>query len=151
VLTRWRAWLQVVINSELRQVEMWLVAQSACGPLPGGACIRAGERVLAEVSRKYTPASLRAMAYNSGFVTQVRAASSRRGPTAGCWGTQFFRVFFKCAQRPAAGVLQPVLGHTSQEDNGARRPAAPRIRLLQHFFFEEKRFLGAPQPLGSTF
>ena len=50
---------------------MWLVSKADTGLLAPGIRFAAGERVLVEVSRKYTPSGLQCLAYDSGFYLQV--------------------------------------------------------------------------------
>ena len=63
--------VQVVVNKQQQQVEMWLVSKADTGPLAPGIRCAAGERVLVEVSRKYTPNGLQGLAYHSGFYLQA--------------------------------------------------------------------------------
>ena len=63
---------QVEVNAEQTQVEMWLRSRAALGEVAPGVAIAAGERVLVEVSRKFTPAKLAGLAYQSGLYIQVR-------------------------------------------------------------------------------
>ena len=60
------------------QVEMWLVSKVGTGSLAPGIACAAGERVLVEVSRKFTPQRLQSLAYNSGLFLQVRALTGGR-------------------------------------------------------------------------
>lgn len=53
------------------QVEMWLVAPDDLRIPNTDITIAAGERVLLEVSRKFTQPRLRAMAFSSGWCWQV--------------------------------------------------------------------------------
>lgn len=64
----------MVVNSQKQQVEMWLVCKAATGSLVPGIACAAGERVLVEVSRKFTPQRLQALAYKSGLYLQARRA-----------------------------------------------------------------------------
>lgn len=54
-----------------------LISQALLTPSCGcaGVAIAAGERVLVEVSRKFTPRKLAGLAYNSGLYTQVLAST----------------------------------------------------------------------------
>ena len=61
------------MNAEDTQVEMWLRARQDLAQLAEGVTVAAGERVLVEVSRKFTPAKLAGLAYNSGLYIQVRS------------------------------------------------------------------------------
>lgn len=63
--------LQVDVNPTETQVEMWLRAKTDIGRLADGVNISTGERVLVEVSRKFTPQKLAGLAYNSGLYIQV--------------------------------------------------------------------------------
>ena len=66
--------VQVVVNTQKQQVDMWLVSKCDTGRLAPGIACTAGERVLVEVSRKFTPERLQGLAYNSGFYLQARIA-----------------------------------------------------------------------------
>lgn len=50
---------------------MWLVAPEAVSMPDAGICIAAGERVLMEVSRKFTQPRLRHLASQAGWYWQV--------------------------------------------------------------------------------
>lgn len=66
-----------VVNSELRQVEMWVEAKERVdGVLPGVHFI-AGERILMEISRKFTPQDINGLAKDAGLCLQATWASSR--------------------------------------------------------------------------
>ena len=53
---------------------MWLEAGEGIGGLTPGVDLVKGERILMEVSRKFTQDKLRSLAFQSGFFWQVRAA-----------------------------------------------------------------------------
>lgn len=59
------------INAAETQVEMWLRARMDIGALADGVVVAGGERILVEVSRKFTPQKLAGLAYNSGLYIQV--------------------------------------------------------------------------------
>ena len=50
---------------------MWLEAPEAVDDVAPGVSIARGERILMEVSRKFTVDKLRALAFQSGFFWQV--------------------------------------------------------------------------------
>ena len=54
------------------QVEMWLEARHTVPSVVEGVDICRGERVLMEVSRKFTVQDIRELAFKSGFFIQVR-------------------------------------------------------------------------------
>lgn len=60
------------------QVEMWLVAPCDIHVPGTDIAIAQGERVLMEVSRKFTQARLRGLAYQAGWCWQVRCAQCSR-------------------------------------------------------------------------
>lgn len=60
------------INYPLLQVEMWVVAQCAVPNVVPGASIVPGEKILVEVSRKYTVGGVRGLAHKAGFMVEVR-------------------------------------------------------------------------------
>lgn len=62
----------VVINPVDRRVEMWLVAEEDVLQVIEGVDISKGERVLMEMSRKFTPEDIRQLAFQSNFYVQVR-------------------------------------------------------------------------------
>ena len=53
------------------QVEMWLEARHTVPSVVAGVDICKGERVLMEVSRKFTVQDIRELAFKSGFFVQV--------------------------------------------------------------------------------
>ncbi|KAL4447235.1 hypothetical protein ABPG77_007268 [Micractinium sp. CCAP 211/92] len=55
------------VNPKLQQVEMWVRARRRVPDVLRGLHIEAGERVLVEVSRKFTTESVAAMAFAAGF------------------------------------------------------------------------------------
>lgn len=65
------------MNTRKQQVEMWLVSLADTGSLAPAIACTAGERVLVEVSRKFTPQRLQALAYKSGLYLQARVARRR--------------------------------------------------------------------------
>ncbi len=71
LLTPWKA---TTMAKHVLQVEMWLVAHRAVpGLLPGSKVgIAAGERVLMEVSRKFTEPCIADLAFRAGLCIQVR-------------------------------------------------------------------------------
>jgi len=62
---------EVDVNAEHTQVEMWLRARLDLGHVAPGVAIEAGERVLVEVSRKFTAPKLAGLAYQSGLYIQA--------------------------------------------------------------------------------
>ena len=58
----------------LIQVEMWLHATSAA--VNGQRLVEEGEAVLMEVSRKFTMADVRSLAFKSGWFIQVDSSSA---------------------------------------------------------------------------
>jgi len=69
---------QVVINGKKKQVEMWLVSKGDTGEVAPGISIAAGERVLVEISRKFTVEQLQGLAYNAGLYMQVARCLSQQ-------------------------------------------------------------------------
>lgn len=67
----------VVVNAELQQVEMWLVAPSDMYLEKAGVHVTQGERVLMETSRKFTQMRLRAMAFKSGWCWQAAWSNAK--------------------------------------------------------------------------
>ena len=69
----------------LLQVEMWLLAPESLHIAGTNIHIKKGERLLMEVSRKFTPMRLRALAFNAGWCWQVRpkAVAQSNGTHAG--------------------------------------------------------------------
>ena len=63
----------VVINPVDRRVEMWLVAEEDVLQVIEGVDISKGERVLMEMSRKFTLEDIRQLAFQSNFYVQVHA------------------------------------------------------------------------------
>lgn len=59
---------------------MWLVANEAVPGVVDGVDIHKGERILMEMSRKFTPEDIRQLAFQSNFYVQV---SSCRPPPTG--------------------------------------------------------------------
>ena len=53
------------------QVEMWVQAAETLADIAPGVTIRKGERILMEVSRKFTQDKLRGLAFQSGFFWQA--------------------------------------------------------------------------------
>lgn len=74
----------MVVNSQEQQVEMWLVCKANTGCLAPGISCTAGERVLVEVSRKFTPTGLQGLAYKSGLFIQVRLSTAHACEIALC-------------------------------------------------------------------
>ncbi len=68
----------MVINGEKKQVEMWLVSKADTGEVAPGISIAAGERVLVEISRKFTVEQLQGLAYNAGLYMQVPCSMSQQ-------------------------------------------------------------------------
>ena len=50
---------------------MWLVANEDVPNVVEGIDIHKGERILMEMSRKFTPENIRQLAFQSGFYVQV--------------------------------------------------------------------------------
>lgn len=75
----------VVINPVDRRVEMWLVAEEDVLQVIEGVDIRKGERVLMEMSRKFTPEDIRQLAFQSNFYVQVFAAASSSPVHCDCY------------------------------------------------------------------
>lgn len=71
---------QVDVNPVDQQVEMWLRSKAELS-LPS-VSITEGERLLVEVSRKFTAQRLASLAYKSGLCIQV-CTISRTAPIAG--------------------------------------------------------------------
>ena len=65
----------VVINPVDRRVEMWLVAEEDVPQVIEGVDISKGERILMEMSRKFTPEDIRQLAFQSNFYVQVHTSS----------------------------------------------------------------------------
>lgn len=61
----------MVVNPNEQQVEMWLKWRGPSRAVAPGVRFTPGERVLVEVSRKFTPERLQGLAYKSGFHMQV--------------------------------------------------------------------------------
>ena len=73
------AWdYEVVVNAEEEQVEMYLVARESVPDVFPGVTIARGERVLMEISRKFTSSGLRALYFEAGFCHQVSSGSLPR-------------------------------------------------------------------------
>ena len=68
----------MVINSDKKQVEMWLVSKADTGEVAPGISIAAGECVLVEISRKFTVEQLQGLAYNAGLYMQVRCCLNQQ-------------------------------------------------------------------------
>lgn len=62
---------EVVVNDSMHQVEMWLTAKKQISNVISGVDIRQGEKLLMEISRKFTQDSLRSLAFGSGLTMQV--------------------------------------------------------------------------------
>jgi dimethylhistidine N-methyltransferase len=60
-----------VVNSELRQVEMWVKAKERVDGVLPGVHFSAGERILIEISRKFTPQDITGLAKDAGLCVQV--------------------------------------------------------------------------------
>lgn len=58
------------LKAAVLQVEMWLHATSAA--VNGQLLVDDGESILMEVSRKFTMANIRSLAFKSGWYVQVR-------------------------------------------------------------------------------
>ena len=56
------------------QVEMWLVVNEEVKGLFDSVDILKGERILMEMSRKFTPEDIRQLAFQSNFYVQVGSA-----------------------------------------------------------------------------
>lgn len=61
-----------VVNKDLRQVEMWIEAKADVDQVLPGVDITQGERIMMEISRKFTPEDISGLALNSGLCIQVR-------------------------------------------------------------------------------
>eukprot|EP00890_Picochlorum_soloecismus_P000873 jgi/Picsp_1/1787/NSC_05258-R1_duf323 domain protein len=68
---------EVVVNDKMHQVEMWLTAKKEIQNIIDGVDIKKGERLLMEVSKKFTQDSLRSLAFGSGFTMQDIWATSK--------------------------------------------------------------------------
>lgn len=66
----WR--YEAVVNAEHKQVEMWVEALEGIKKVLPGIAIQKGERVLMEISRKFTPQGIAALAQRSGLCIEVR-------------------------------------------------------------------------------
>lgn len=62
---------EVIVNAELRQVEMWLIAQRDIKDVLPCIDIVKGERVLMEISRKFTREDISSLAFNSLYCIEV--------------------------------------------------------------------------------
>lgn len=67
---------EAVVNKEERQVEMWVEAREAVKDVLPGVSVAKGERILIEISRKFTPADVGALAQGSGMCLEVRSSPS---------------------------------------------------------------------------
>lgn len=67
---------EVLVNAEEEQVEMYLVARESVPDVFPGVTIERGERVLMEISRKFTGGGLRALAFEAGYCHHVSAGMS---------------------------------------------------------------------------
>ena len=144
---------EAVVCSELQQVEMWVEAQEDVNHVLPGVSVAKGERVLMEISRKFTPQGIAALAQRAGLCIEVREVSySSSSYSSFC---TFFHLFFSCFSLRAAGHLgvaqiqraaadaaargvppllarhrRPLLPHP-RLDRAAHRPAAPICLLLR--------------------
>ena len=71
------------MNSQKQQVEMWLVSRYDTGCLAPGVACTVGERVLVEISRKFTAAGLQGLAYKSSLYIQVCLSGDPSGTKNG--------------------------------------------------------------------
>ena len=65
---------------------MWLVCKADTGEVAPGISIAAGERVLVEISRKFTVEQLQGLAYNAGLYIQVHVTRGLMGTWAALCG-----------------------------------------------------------------
>lgn len=66
-----------VVNQDLRQVEMWIQAKADVDQVLPGVDITQGERIMMEISRKFTPEDISGLALNAGLCLQATWASSK--------------------------------------------------------------------------
>jgi dimethylhistidine N-methyltransferase len=66
-----------VVNEDLRQVEMWVIAKESVENVLPGVNFCAGERILMEISRKFTPQDITGLAKDAGMCVQATWASTR--------------------------------------------------------------------------
>jgi dimethylhistidine N-methyltransferase len=69
-MAKWQ--YDVVVNEDDRQVEMYLIAGHRVSGLGHGLTFQKGERILMEISRKFTQEQLRSLAFRSGYYFQAR-------------------------------------------------------------------------------
>eukprot|EP00271_Cylindrocystis_brebissonii_P023482 TRINITY_DN9768_c0_g1_i1.p1 TRINITY_DN9768_c0_g1~~TRINITY_DN9768_c0_g1_i1.p1 ORF type:complete len:709 (-),score=96.75 TRINITY_DN9768_c0_g1_i1:541-2667(-) len=70
---------EVEVNSELRRVEMWVRVPRGLDLPKYGIFVRPGERILMEVSRKFTLGDIQCMAAESGFTVHARWHNQQYG------------------------------------------------------------------------
>lgn len=68
---------EAVVNEELHQVEMYVKAKAFVGQLLPDVDIGAGERILMEISRKFTLPDVASLAQAAGFALQATWASKK--------------------------------------------------------------------------
>lgn len=68
---------EAVVNKKLRQVEMYVIAKKPLPLVLPNVSIAKGERILMEISRKFTPQNLLALAFNAGFHYQASWNSAK--------------------------------------------------------------------------
>jgi dimethylhistidine N-methyltransferase len=68
---------EAVVNTKQRQVEMYVIAKNAMPLVLPNVSIAKGERILMEISRKFTPENLSALAFNAGFHYQASWNSAK--------------------------------------------------------------------------
>ncbi|RMZ53543.1 hypothetical protein APUTEX25_003365, partial [Auxenochlorella protothecoides] len=61
---------EVVVNERRSQVEMWVSPKRRVSDIVPGVSLEAGEKLLVEISRKFTPLSIAALADQAGLVVQ---------------------------------------------------------------------------------
>lgn len=66
---------QVEVNRELQRVEMWVAPRRAVRDIVPGVSLAAGERLLVEISRKFTQTSLAKLAQGAGMAVLERWAT----------------------------------------------------------------------------
>ncbi|KAL4443671.1 hypothetical protein ABPG75_011408 [Micractinium tetrahymenae] len=109
-----------VVNAKLQQVEMWVGATRRVADVLPGLHIEAGERVLVEISRKFTTESVAAMAFAAGLCQ------------GGAWGGPVYGLHL--LQPPAVALERAWLDIDSIFACLADWEAQP-IELRRHFSF----------------
>lgn len=62
---------ECIVNTELHQVEMWVKAKESVDRVLPGVDFCAGERILMEISRKFTPQDISGLAKDAGLCVQA--------------------------------------------------------------------------------